>query len=42
MAFGLFSEKNGDVLISGLGYEKDKLAKADLSLRGAANLLKGA
>ncbi len=42
MAFGLFSEKSGDVLISGLGYEKEKLAKADLSLRGAASLLKGA
>lgn len=41
LPLGMFSEKNGDVLVSAVAYEKETFAKAEFSVKGATNLLKG-
>lgn len=41
MPLGLFSEKNGDVLVSAVAYDKENIAKTDFSFSGVANFLKG-
>lgn len=41
LPLGLYADKNGDMLISALAYEKETLAKTELSWEGAANLAKG-
>jgi hypothetical protein len=42
MPLGLMAEANGDVLVSGVAYEKETFAKSDLSFQGAWNFVKGA
>ncbi|HAD03348.1 MAG: hypothetical protein A2005_12600 [Desulfuromonadales bacterium GWC2_61_20] len=41
LPLGLFSEKNGDVLVSAVAYDKETFAKTELSVKGATSLLKG-
>lgn len=41
LPLGLYQEKNGEVLLSAVAYEKETFSKVKLSLQGAANLVKG-
>ncbi|MEN8136748.1 MAG: hypothetical protein ABFS18_14630 [Thermodesulfobacteriota bacterium] len=41
LPLGLYLDRNGDMLVSALAYEKERLAKTGLSLEGVGNLLRG-
>lgn len=41
LPFELFQEKDGDVLLSAVAYEKEALSRVELSLEGARNLVRG-